>query len=99
MIFYNKIFIHLTFLFSAVLLSFNSVGQTFQFPIKVSENGRYFEDQQGKPFFYSADTGWKLFMNHHFLNSEKSQLLLGKLILKKQETNEQWRSTFKLIVK
>lgn len=40
-----------------------------------------------------------LTMNHHFLNSEKSQLLLGKLILKKQETNEQWRSTFKLIVK
>ncbi len=29
--------------------------------LKVSENGRYFTDQDGKPFFYLADTCWLLF--------------------------------------
>lgn len=34
--------------------------------LSVSDNGRYFKDQDGKPFFYLADTAWKLFksMNH-----------------------------------
>ncbi|MBO0930824.1 apiosidase-like domain-containing protein [Fibrella aquatilis] len=31
------------------------------FPIKVSNNGRYFVDQAGKPFLYHADTGWQVF--------------------------------------
>jgi len=29
--------------------------------LKVSPNGRYFVDQNGKPFFYLADTAWTLF--------------------------------------
>jgi hypothetical protein len=29
--------------------------------LKVSPNGRYFVDQQGKPFFYLGDTAWLLF--------------------------------------
>src|SRR5215467_9791459 len=29
--------------------------------LKVSPNGRYFEDQHGKPFFYLGDTAWLLF--------------------------------------
>ena len=29
--------------------------------LKVSPNGRYFVDQDGKPFFYLADTCWLLF--------------------------------------
>jgi hypothetical protein len=29
--------------------------------LKVSENGRYFVDQDGKPFFYLGDTCWLLF--------------------------------------
>ena len=29
--------------------------------LKVSPNGRFFEDQNGKPFFYLADTCWLLF--------------------------------------
>jgi hypothetical protein len=29
--------------------------------LKVSPNGRYFVDQDGKPFFYIADTCWLLF--------------------------------------
>ncbi|WP_211481754.1 glycoside hydrolase family 140 protein [Arachidicoccus rhizosphaerae] len=28
------------------------------FPIKVSDNHRYFVDQSGKPFFWLGDTGW-----------------------------------------
>ncbi len=29
--------------------------------IKVSENGRYFVDSKGKPFFWQGDTDWELF--------------------------------------
>src|SRR5260221_4886727 len=29
--------------------------------LKVSSNGRYFVDQDGKPFFYLGDTAWFLF--------------------------------------
>jgi hypothetical protein len=29
--------------------------------LKVSKNGRYFVDQDGKPFFYLADTAWLIF--------------------------------------
>src|SRR5260370_14255886 len=29
--------------------------------LKVSSNGRYFVDQDGKPFFYLGDTAWLLF--------------------------------------
>lgn len=34
--------------------------------LSVSPNGRYFVDQQGKPFFYLGDTAWLLFqrLNH-----------------------------------
>ena len=31
------------------------------FPLKISENKRYFVTQQGKPFLYHADTGWQIF--------------------------------------
>jgi len=29
--------------------------------MKVSANGRYLVDRDGKPFFYLADTAWRLF--------------------------------------
>ena len=29
--------------------------------LRVSANGRYFVDQDGKPFFYLGDTAWLLF--------------------------------------
>src|SRR5262245_33255487 len=34
--------------------------------LKVSPNGRYFVDRDGKPFFYLGDTAWLLFQrfNH-----------------------------------
>ncbi len=30
------------------------------FPLKASDNGRYLVDQRGRPFFYHADTGWRI---------------------------------------
>ena len=30
-------------------------------PLKISENGRFFTDQNGEPFFWLGDTGWLLF--------------------------------------
>src|SRR5690606_32621414 len=29
--------------------------------LKISENGRYFATEDGKPFFWLGDTGWLLF--------------------------------------
>lgn len=47
----------------AVGLSPVAICQTGKpaFPLKISENGRYFTDQTGKPFFYHADTGWQIY--------------------------------------
>ncbi|MEJ7739661.1 MAG: DUF4038 domain-containing protein [Chitinophagaceae bacterium] len=36
-------------------------NSTVVFPIKASENKRYFVDQEGLPFFYHAETGWQIF--------------------------------------
>ncbi|HZK97405.1 MAG TPA: DUF4038 domain-containing protein [Prolixibacteraceae bacterium] len=37
-------------------------GQSI-FPLKISENKRFFVTQQEIPFLYTADTGWKIFTN------------------------------------
>ena len=47
--------------------------------IKISKNGRYFIDEEGKPFFWQGDTEWELF--HLFSVSEARALL--------QERNKQ----------
>ncbi len=49
--------------------------QTFaQLPqIKVSENGRFLITEDGKPFFWTADTAWELF---HRLNREEADQYL-----------------------
>jgi hypothetical protein len=44
--------------------------------IRVSENGRYFIDDSGKPFFWQGDTEWELF--HLFTVSEARSLLLER---------------------
>lgn len=41
--------------------------------MKVSSNGRYFVDQDGKPFFYLADTGWEIL--HRLTRVEVEQYL------------------------
>ena len=39
-------------------------------PIRVSQNGRYFVDAQGQPFYFLADTQWELFRRYS-LNEAK----------------------------
>ena len=43
------------------LLNVSLINGQPHFPLKISENRRYFVDQDGKPFLYHADTGWQIF--------------------------------------
>jgi len=38
----------------------NSFNETGFYKLKVSENGRFLEYENGKPFFWLGDTGWLL---------------------------------------
>lgn len=50
-------------IFILTLLITNHVAaQRPSFPLKISENRRYFTDQTGKPFLYNADTPWLIFI-------------------------------------
>jgi hypothetical protein len=42
-------------------------------PIRVSDNGRHFADEQGKPFYFLADTQWELFRR---FTLEEAKLIL-----------------------
>ena len=53
--------------------SFSGKGYFVKFPLKISENKRYFTDSKGKPFLYLADTDWCLFFN---LSKEEAVQLL-----------------------
>ena len=44
-----------------------------QTKLTVSENGRYLQYENGKPFFWLGDTAWELF---HRLNKEESEQYL-----------------------
>jgi hypothetical protein len=63
----------------AVLLTQSVLSQSPAFPLRVSDNKRYFVDGQGKPFLYQADTGWQLFARltlaeaRQYLVTRKSQ--------------------------
>src|SRR5437763_15734600 len=51
--------------FVAVALSANSDRvEGASGPIRVSDNGRYFVDHKGKPFYFLADTQWELFRRY-----------------------------------
>ena len=39
-------------------------------PIRVSGNGRYFVDQNNRPFFWLGDTQWQLFRNFTIAEAE-----------------------------
>ncbi|WP_266362535.1 glycoside hydrolase family 140 protein [Tellurirhabdus rosea] len=62
-----------------VLLGAPAAGQRVAFPLRVSENGRYFTDQQARPFLYHADTGWQIFARltlpeaREYLTTRKNQ--------------------------
>ena len=46
---------------------------TYIYPLKVSENGRYLIDQNGKPFYPVVDTGWMVFS---YINEEDAEYYL-----------------------
>lgn len=50
----------------ACLFTVGSVvaGERPAYPIKVSDNGRYFVDQEGKPVFWLGTTQWQLFREY-----------------------------------
>lgn len=50
------------YLFLLLLVAQFAAAQSPVFPLKISENRRYFTDAAGKPFLYQADTGWQLFV-------------------------------------
>ena len=50
--------------------------KAYRFPIKISENGRYFVDSENKPFFWQADTCWKLFWE--FTYDEAQEYLINR---------------------
>src|SRR5207249_3618186 len=56
----------LAVLYCAILTWGSTAAEASERPVKrmqlrVSANGRYFVDQDGKPFFYLGDTAWLLF--------------------------------------
>lgn len=61
---FRGIFARLTAIFSLVGFV-NGIDHNPDYPLQVSENGRYFETADGKPFLWQADTAWALF---HRLN-------------------------------
>lgn len=42
----------------------------FSGPVRVSSNGRYFEDARGEPFFWLGDTAWPLFSQYPVADAE-----------------------------
>ena len=48
---------------AAVLLALTVIARAAEpvYPVKVSENGRYFIDQKGEPVFWLGTTQWQLF--------------------------------------
>src|SRR5213593_752310 len=64
------------FVFAAVLVGFSATLAALEGasgPIRVSDNGRYFVDEQGKPFYFLADTQWELFRRYSL---EEAKLIL-----------------------
>jgi hypothetical protein len=50
-------------LWTAAFLVWTAIARTAEpvYPVKVSENGRYFIDQKGEPVFRPGTTRWQLF--------------------------------------
>jgi hypothetical protein len=50
--------------FSVILIAVSVLAKEPRYPVKVSQNGRYFVDQQGKPVFWLGTTQWQLFRDY-----------------------------------
>jgi Protein of unknown function (DUF4038)/Putative collagen-binding domain of a collagenase len=58
--------------------------QTFHGSIKVSQDGRYFTDNHGLPFFWLGDTAWPLFAEYTLENAKRyllSRVELGYTVI------------------
>ena len=51
----------LMFLLSVMLLNDGSAQIKENAALKISDNGHYFLDKNGRPFFWQGDTEWELF--------------------------------------
>ena len=50
---------------SAVLLATSAAAEEPVYPLRVSENGRYFTDHKGYPVFWLGTTQWQLFRDYN----------------------------------
>jgi hypothetical protein len=57
----SGLILHATF---SLLLGMNLAASGQGYPVKVSENGRYFTDQNGAPVFWLGTTQWQLFRGY-----------------------------------
>jgi hypothetical protein len=58
------------------LLPANVLAEDPVYPVKVSENGRYFVDQEGHPVFWLGTTQWQIFREYKF---EEAQVILERV--------------------
>src|SRR5689334_14087926 len=54
----------------AVAVPLTSGAAELAGPIKIGPNGRYFVDQQNKPFYWLGDTAWPLFVQYPTADAE-----------------------------
>ncbi len=62
-----------TFILSSMILLIASFNIVWSKSLKVSQNGRFLQYDDGKPFFYLGDTAWELF---HRLNRQQADKYL-----------------------
>src|SRR5512134_3408177 len=56
-----------------------SQSQSFPGPIKLSQDGHYFTDSRGLPFFWLGDTAWPLFAQYTPENARRYLLSRAEL--------------------
>ncbi|HVC95804.1 MAG TPA: DUF4038 domain-containing protein [Pirellulales bacterium] len=54
----------IVFVSSICLLAASGLAEEVTYPLKVSENGRYFVDQKDKPVFWLGTTQWQIFRDN-----------------------------------
>src|SRR6476661_1184107 len=59
---------------ATAFLAMTGAGSAAPIRLQVSSNGRFLQYDNGKPFFYLADTAWELFQR---LNREEATLYLS----------------------
>jgi hypothetical protein len=60
---------------SLLIFAVSAVAEQPVYPVKVSENGRYFVDQNGNPVFWLGTTQWQIFREY---NLDEARTILEK---------------------